>query len=490
VTAIEVAATGLDWTFAPTVAVVRDDRWGRTYEGYSEDPEIVRTFAERMVIGLQGKAGTPKFLDANHVIATAKHFIGDGGTDRGVDRGDNLSTEQQLLDIHGQGYISALNAGVQTVMASYNSWRGWKVHGQEYLLTDVLKMQMGFDGPVVSDWDGVDEVQGCSKDSCAQAINAGVDMVMVPTQWLPFLQNTIKQVQAGTIPEARIDDAVTRILRLKFRAHLSEKGRPSSRPLAKHRELIGAPAHRDVARQAVRESLVLLKNKGGVLPLRRQSKVLVAGSGADNLSKQTGGWSITWQGTENTNADFPGATSVLAGIRALVTAAGGTVTYNVGGEFQNKPDVAVVVFGEEPYAEGAGNVKTIDYVSPGDADLTLLKKLRTQGVPVVAVFLTGRPLWINPELNASDAFVVAWLPGTEGSGIAEVIFRNAAGEVNHDFSGKLSYSWPKHVAQLDLNRNDAQNDAQEDGKYDPLFPYGFGLTYRDPDRLGDDLPVE
>jgi beta-glucosidase len=191
VTAIEVAATGIDWTFAPTVAVVRDDRWGRTYEGYSEDPEIVRIFAERMTRGLQGKAGTTTFLDANHVVATAKHFIGDGGTDRGVDRGDNLAPEQQLLDIHGQGYIAALNAGVQTVMASYNSWRGWKVHGQEYLLTDVLKKQLGFDGPVVSDWDGIDEVQGCSKDSCAQAINAGVDMIMVPTQWQPFLRNTL-----------------------------------------------------------------------------------------------------------------------------------------------------------------------------------------------------------------------------------------------------------------------------------------------------------
>ena len=471
VTAIEVAATGIDWTFAPTVAVVRDDRWGRTYEGYSEDPEIVKTFAARMVIGLQGTAAMPTFLDSNHVIATAKHFIGDGGTDQGVDRGDNLSPEQQLLDIHGQGYISALSAGVQTVMASYNSWRGWKVHGQEYLLTNVLKQQMGFDGPVVSDWDGVDEVQACSKDKCAQAINAGIDMVMVPTQWKGFLQNTIAQVKDGAIPEARIDDAVARILRLKFRAHMFDKGRPSSRPLANKRELVGAPAHREVARQAVRESLVLLKNKGGLLPLKRRSNVLVAGSGADNLSKQTGGWSITWQGTENTNEDFPGATSVLAGIRSTMKGSGGTVTYSANGDFTKKPDVAVVVFGEEPYAEGAGNVKTIDYVSPGDADLQLLKKLRAAGVPVVSVFFTGRPLWIDPELDASDAFVVAWLPGTEGAGVADVIFRNAAGGVNHDFKGKLSFSWPRHSTQLGLNRNDRD--------YDPLFAYGFGLTYHD-----------
>jgi beta-glucosidase len=481
VTAVEVAATGIDWTFAPTVAVVRDDRWGRTYEGYSEDPEIVKAFAARMVIGLQGTPATPTFLDSNHVIATAKHFIGDGGTDQGVDRGDNLSPEQQLLDIHGQGYVSALGAGVQTVMASYNSWRGWKVHGQKYLLTNVLKRQMGFDGPVVSDWDGIDEVQACSKDKCAQAINAGIDMVMVPTQWQSFLQNTIAEVKAGTIPEARIDDAVTRILRLKYRAQMFDKGRPSSRPLANERELVGAPAHRVVARQAVRESLVLLKNKGGLLPLKRLSNVLVTGSGADNLGKQTGGWTITWQGTENTAADFPGATSVLAGIRSAVTEAGGNVTYSSNGDFSKKPDVAVVVFGEEPYAEGAGNVRTLDYASPGDADLQLLKKLGSAGVPVVSVFFTGRPLWINAELNASDAFVVAWLPGSEGAGIADVIFRNAAGEVNHDFQGKLSFSWPRHSTQFALNRNDRD--------YDALFAYGFGLTYRDRDQLGD-LPLE
>jgi beta-glucosidase len=482
VTAIEVAVTGIDWTFAPTVAVVRDDRWGRTYEGYSEDPEIVRTFAERMTIGLQGAPGTAAFLDGNHVIATAKHFIGDGGTNLGVDRGDTLSSELQLRDIHGQGYFSSLSAGALTVMASYNSWRGWKLHGHEHLLTDVLKQQMGFDGPVVSDWDGVDEVQGCSKDHCAQAINAGIDLVMVPTEWRSFLERTIAEVKAGAISEARIDDAVTRILRLKYRAGLFDKGKPSSRPLANHRELIGAPEHRAVARQAVRESLVLLKNKNGVLPLTPRSKVLVAGSGANNLGKQTGGWSITWQGTENTNADFPGSTSVLAGIRAAVDKAGGSVEYNVKGEFSNKPDVAIVVFGEEPYAEYAGNVKTLDYVSPNDVDLQLLKKLRAAGIPVVSVFFSGRPMWINPELNVSDAFVAAWLPGTEGGGVADVIFKKANGKVNHDFTGKLSFSWPKRVDQPNLNRNDAG--------YDPLFPYGFGLTYRDQDRLGDALPME
>jgi len=280
VTAREVAATGIDWTFAPTVAVVRDNRWGRSYEGYSQRPDIVRAYAGRMVQGLQGTPGTPTFLDINHVVAAAKHYIGDGGTDRGIDRGDNLSSEQELFDIHGQGYVAAIQAGVQTVMASYNSWQGSKLHGQHHLLTDVLKTRMGFDGLVVSDWDGIDEVQGCSKDRCSQAVNAGIDLFMVPEQWHAFLQNTVAQVRAGDIPESRIDDAVTRILRVKLRAGLFEKGRPSSRPLGNRLALVGAPEHRAVAREAVRKSLVLLKNSDGLLPLRRRINVLVAGDGA------------------------------------------------------------------------------------------------------------------------------------------------------------------------------------------------------------------
>ena len=315
-TAREVAVTGLDWTFAPLVAVVRDDRWGRTYESYSEDPEIVRAYAERMVRGLQGTPGSKTFLDTSHVLATAKHFIGDGGTADGVDRGDNLSSEADLLKIHAPGYIAAMNAGVQTIMASYNSWQGFKMHGLRYLLTDVLKQRMGFDGIVVSDWDGVDEVQGCSKDKCAQAINAGIDMVMVPTDWKNFIGNTLDQVRAEKIPLSRIDDAVTRILRVKFRAGLFEKGKPSSRPLANKRELLGAPEHRELARQAVRESLVLLKNERGLLPLRRNSRVAVLGDGADNIPKQTGGWTVSWQGTGNSNADFPGRDLHFPGRRA------------------------------------------------------------------------------------------------------------------------------------------------------------------------------
>ncbi|MBB6095434.1 beta-glucosidase [Povalibacter uvarum] len=476
-TAAEVAVTGLDWTFAPTVAAVRDERWGRTYEGYSEDPEIIRAYASKMVVGIQGAAGTPAFLDGNHVLATAKHFIGDGGTNLGVDRGNNVAPEQKLLEIHGQGYITSLEAGVQTVMASYNSWQGWKLHGHRYLLTDVLKNQMGFDGFIISDWDAIDEVQGCSKDKCADAVNAGVDMFMVPKDWKSFITNTVAQVKAGDIPESRIDDAVTRILRVKLRAGMFEKGKPSSRPLANKSELIGSPEHRAIARQAVSESLVLLKNRNGVLPLRREVKVLVAGEGADSIAKQAGGWTISWQGDGNTNKDFPGGTSIFAGIKAVAPNA----SLSVDGSFSDKPDVAIVVFGEDPYAEFMGNIKSIDYQGANGRDAALMTKLKAAGIPVVGVFLSGRPLWVNPELNASDAFVAAWLPGSEGGGVADVLFRNEQGGVNKDFKGKLSFSWPRSTDQFEINRNDPN--------YAPLFAYGFGLTYADKDTLGDDLPV-
>lgn len=468
-TAREVAATGLDWAFAPVVAVVRDDRWGRTYESYSEDPEIVRTYADRIVRGLQGAPGSREFLDSSHVLATAKHFIGDGGTADGVDRGDTRGKEADLLQIHGQGYVAAIGAGVQTIMASYNSWNGWKLHGEKHLLTEVLKQRMGFDGIVVSDWDGVDEVQGCSKDKCAQALNAGIDMIMVPTEWRSFIGNTLDQVRTDKIPMTRIDDAVTRILRVKFRAGLVEKGRPSSRPLANKRELVGAPEHRALARQAVRESLVLLKNERGLLPLRPKSSVLVVGDGADNISKQTGGWTVTWQGTENSKADFPGATSILQGIAGAVGKAGGKVSSSVDGLQQARPDVAIVVFGEAPYAEWFGDLRSLEYRGAGGAELALLQQLRQASVPSVCVFLTGRPLWIEPQLTACDAFVVAWLPGSEGGGVADVLFRKANGRLDYNFAGKLAFSWPRTASQTALNRNDPN--------YDPLFPYGFGLQY-------------
>lgn len=477
-TAKEVAATGIDWIFAPTVAVTRDDRWGRTYEAYSEDPDIVRDYAYAIVKGLQGR--DEAFLSEQQVISTVKHFLGDGGTQNGDDQGDNLATEQQLFDIHAQGYVGGLTAGAQSVMASFNSWHGVKNHGNPYLLTQVLKERMGFDGFVVGDWNGHGQIPGCTNESCPAAINAGLDMYMVPTQaWKPLLENTIAQVKAGQISQARLDDAVARILRVKLRAGLFDKPSPANRALAGDSSLIGHAAHRAIARQAVRESLVLLKNKDQLLPLSPQSRILLAGDGADNIGKQSGGWTITWQGTGNQNSDFPGATSVYDGIKQAVDVAGGQVELAADGQYSQVPDVAIVVFGEEPYAEGNGDLANLEYQRGNKTDLALLKKLQSQGIPVVSVFISGRPMWVNPELNASDAFVAAWLPGSEGGGIADVLLRRSDGSVHHDFKGKLSFSWPASPDQTTVNRHDPD--------YQPLLPYGFGLSYGDKDVLSAPL---
>ncbi|MDQ2076615.1 exo 1,3/1,4-beta-D-glucan glucohydrolase [Marinimicrobium sp. ABcell2] len=480
ITALEVAVTGMDWNFSPTVAVARDDRWGRTYEAYAESPELVKAYAGEAVNGLQGQVGTESFFGPGRLIATAKHFVGDGGTQDGVDRADARMSEEKLRDIHSPGYFSAIEAGVQTVMASFNSWNGVMLHGHEYLLTDVLKERMGFDGLVVGDWNGHEFVDGCTRDSCAQAFNAGVDIFMAPDNWQALYANTLAQVNSGEISQARLDDAVRRILRVKLRAGMFEKGLPSERPYAGQSELLGAPEHRAVARQAVRESLVLLKNNGGLLPLDRHSRVLVAGDGAHDIGKQSGGWSVTWQGTGNTNDDFPGGTSIYQGIAEIVTAAGGQVELQEDGHYQERPDVAIVVFGEDPYAEMQGDVSHLNYTS--DTDLALLQRLQNQGIPVVSVFITGRPLWVNAELNVSDAFVVAWLPGSEGAGVADVLFRDDQGAVNHDFKGQLSFSWPANAVQSPLN------DGQDD--YQPLFEYGYGLTYADRDHNLPILPEE
>ena len=476
VTALEMAATGFDWDFSPTLAVVRDDRWGRTYEGFSEDPEIVRGYAGMMVEGLQGKAGTPAFLGPGHVVATAKHFVGDGGTDGGKDQGDNLSTPEQLRDIHGAGYPPAIAAGVQAVMASFSLVRGEKVHGDRDLLTGALKEDMGFDGLVVGDWNAHGQVPGCSNTSCPASINAGLDIFMAPDSWKGLYDSTLAQARSGEIPAARLDDAVRRILRVKLRAGMFAKGAPSARPYAGQFDLLGASAHRAVAREAVRQSLVLLKNARQILPLSPRVNVLVAGDGADNITKQSGGWTITWQGTGITNLDLPHAESIYSGIREAVTAAGGAATLSPDGGFAKKPDVAIVVFGEDPYAEFVGDrPRGLEYSPADKKDLALLKRLKAASVPTVAVFLSGRPMWVNPELNASDAFVAAFLPGGEGGGIADVLFRKPDGTVRHDFNGTLSYSWPKRVDQTPLNRGDAD--------YDPLFAYGYGLRYGQPGEL-------
>jgi len=478
ITATEVMVTGIDWVFAPTVAVVRDDRWGRTYEGYSEDPEIVRSYSASVVKGLQGQANKD-FLGDKRVIGTIKHFIGDGGTQDGDDQGDNLAAEQELFTIHAQGYVGGLTAGAQSVMASFNSWQGEKVHGNKYLITDVLKNRMGFDGFVVGDWNGHGQVKGCIKENCAQAVNAGLDIFMVPTEaWKPLYENIIVQVKQGEIPLSRIDDAVTRILRVKMRAGLFEKPSPIDRILSGETVLIGAEPHREIARQAVRESLVLLKNKGHLLPLSAQQHILVAGDAADNIGKQSGGWSITWQGTGNKNTDFLNASSIYSGIEQRVNDAGGETTLSVDGSYTKKPDVAIVVFGEEPYAEGHGDIGNLEYQRGNKKDLALLNSLKAKGIPVVAVFISGRPLWVNAELNASDAFVAAWLPGSEGKAVADILLKAQSKHIQHDFTGKLSFSWPKSPTQI-VNRFDDD--------YQPLFPYGYGLTYKDDDTLLDDL---
>jgi beta-glucosidase len=465
-----VRATGINWVFAPTLAVVRDDRWGRTYESFSENPALVAEYGGAYVRGLQGSFRS----DAN-VVATAKHFMGDGGTDQGKDQGNNLSTTAQMINIHGAGYYSALAAGAQTVMASYNSWndveRGvdyGKMHGARALLTDVLKTKMGFDGFVVSDWNGIGQVAGCSNDSCARAINAGIDMVMVPDDWKAFIANTIKQVESGEIPMARIDDAVTRILRVKLRAGLKK---PSDNRYAGKQEALQARA---LARQAVRESLVLLKNDSATLPLRHGKRILVVGKNAENMSNQTGGWSLTWQGTDNKNSDFPNGDTILSGIVAQAGAANVTYSLDGAGVDVASFDAVIAVIGESPYAEGMGDIGpsgTLRHSGRYPEDLAVLERVAGKGKPVITVLVAGRPVYANDLLNLSDSFVMAWLPGTEGKGVADVLFNDHAG-----FTGTLSFSWPKSVCQAVLNEGDKD--------YAPLFATGYGLKYGRKSNVG------
>ncbi|HET7106463.1 MAG TPA: glycoside hydrolase family 3 N-terminal domain-containing protein [Candidatus Acidoferrum sp.] len=461
VTAAEMRSTGMDWSFAPTIAVARDDRWGRSYESYSEDPKIVAQYAAAIVAGLEGSGST--FLDKDHVISTAKHFLGDGSTDGGRDQGDSLVSEADLIRLHAAGYTQAINAGTQTVMASYNSWHGVKMHANKALMTDVLKGPMGFDGFVIGDWNAHGQIPGCTKADCALAFNAGIDIFNAPQDWKALHGNLVREVKDGTIPMARLDDAVRRILRVKIRMGVFDEPAPNKRPNTY--QPIGTPAHRAVARQAVRESLVLLKNEG-VLPIRPAATVLIAGDGADNIAMQAGGWTLSWQGADNGPNDFPGATSIYEGLKAEIDAAGGRALFSPDGTAAQKADVAIVVFGETPYAEFEGDQSDVALHHDNVESLELIKKIKAQGIPVVAVMLSGRPLYVNPQINASDAFVEAWLPGSEGEGVADVLTGK------YDFTGKLSFSWPKRPDQTPLNVGDAA--------YDPQFAYGFGLSYAAP----------
>lgn len=472
-----VRATGIDWVFAPTLAVVRDDRWGRTYESFSEDPSIVKSYAAGYVKGLQGDLKSD-----NTVVATAKHFVGDGGTHEGKDRGVNQSTMSEMINIHAQGYYPALQAGVQTVMASFNSWNDvkggtdhGKMHGSRELLTVALKEKMGFDGLIVSDWNAITEVPGCAEDSCAASINAGVDLVMVPEKWKTFIANTIAQVEKGEIPMSRIDDAVTRILRVKMRAGLFDGKKPSQNTYAGKQEAL---QDRALARKAVAESLVLLKNNGNVLPLARGKKILVVGKSADNMANQSGGWSLTWQGTDNKNSDYPYSDTILAAIRDVAGKDNVTFSENAARVDVSKFDAVIAVIGETPYAEGDGDIGpagTLRLTGRHPEDLAVLQAVSGKGKPVVTIAITGRPLYTNDLLNLSDSFVAAWLPGTEGKGMTDVLFRKANGKINKDFRGKLSFSWPKSACQSPLNVGDAN--------YDPLFKFGFGLNYSSKNTL-------
>lgn len=462
-TAEETAATGIDWVFAPTLAVPQDSRWGRTYEGYSEDPAVVRSYAGAMIEGLQGVDGKGT-VQAGRVSATAKHFLGDGGTTNGLDQGNTEIDEAKLIAIHAAGYPPAIDAGVRTVMASFNSWQGAKMHGNASLLTGVLKGRMGFAGFVVGDWNGHGQVPGCTNTDCPIAFNAGLDMAMAPDSWKGLFDNSLREARSGQIPMSRIDDAVRRILRVKLKSGLFNADRPfESRP-----ETLGNPEHRAIAREAVRKSLVLIKNDG-VLPLKSSAHVLVAGDAADDIGRQSGGWTLSWQGDGNTNADFPHGQSIFSGLAEAITAGGGSATLSVDGSYAQKPDAAIVVFGEHPYAEGLGDIGSMSYSASDQASLALLRKFRAAGIPVVTVFLSGRPLWTNPEINQSNAFVAAWLPGSEGAGIADVLVGDAVGHPRHDFNGRLSYVWPARADQFTHNGGKPDEPA--------LFPLGYGLDY-------------
>jgi beta-glucosidase len=438
-TAAEIAVTGIDWTFAPTLAVVTDTRWGRSYESFGDDPALVSRLGVANINGLQGRLGTRAFLDQTRVIATAKHFMGDGGTG-GKDRGDTRGNPAELNRVHGMAYRAAIAAGVQAVMASFSSVNGVKMHGNKTLLANTLRNDMGFEGLVLGDWNGHGELAGCSNTDCPQSLLAGVDVYMVPEDWKGLYATLLRQVRDGTIPMPRLDEAVARILRVKLAYRLFEKPRPALRTLAGKWDLLGSSEHRSIAREAVRKSLVLLKNDG-VLPLRSSARVLVAGKAADSVARQVGGWSLTWQGGGAlTNRDFTGATSLYSGIAAAMAEGKGQAILSVDGSYTKRPDVAVVVFGEEPYSEFVGDRD--DLALRDEEGLELLRKYRGLGIRTVAILLSGRPLWMNRELDAADAFVAAWLPGSEGAGVADLLVGDPAGKPRHDFAGVLSFAWP------------------------------------------------
>ena len=466
-TATEVRATGIQWVFAPCVAVSRDERWGRSYESFSEDPALVAELAGAAVRGFQGA----DLKDPLRVLACAKHYVGDGGTAYGtgsvayesdktrhypVDQGDTRVSEGELRRIHMAGYVTAIAAGVGSIMPSYSSWNGERMSGQKHLLTDVLKGELGFEGFLISDYNAIDALPGDYRSQIKQSTNAGMDMFMVPIRFKELYADLKDLVDKGEVKMSRIDDAVLRILRVKFALGLFDPGRSLMADRALQRSF-GSAEHRAVARRAVRQSLVLLKNDKRTLPLSKTAKrIHVAGKNADDIGNQCGGWTISWQG--ESGAVTTGGTTILAALRAA--AGEGHVTYAKDGSGAAGADVGVVVVGETPYAEYKGDR---DDLSLAQEDVDAIAKVEAAGIPVVVVVLSGRPLILGKALDMADAVVAAWLPGTEGQGVADVLFGD------YKPTGKLPFTWPRSMDQIPINVGDA--------RYDPLFAYGFGLTY-------------
>ncbi|GAC19296.1 glycoside hydrolase family 3 protein [Paraglaciecola arctica] len=478
ITSKEVLATGVDWAFAPNLAVARDYHWGRSYESYAEVPSLVTLYSNKMIDGLQGN------LSQDNILACAKHWVGDGGTQYGVDQGDTILNWDELQATHIQPYKAAIKAGVLSIMVSFSSWNGDKCHAHEFLLVDTLKQKMAFDGILISDMQGIDYLEDDFYLAVAQGVNAGIDMFMVPRNWPLFIENLLSHIALGTVSISRIDDAVRRILSVKYAFGLFDKPRPALRKWSNHASF-GSEEHRQVARKAVRKSLVLLKNNN-ILPLSKNARILVAGKNAHNLGHQCGGFTITWQGVSG-NDEIEGGTSIWQGIKQVATKAQLSVNGDGIEATPEMHDVALVVIGETPYAEGMGDIRGNDKVitesgaqihgqvkvlrASGDSlelnklypeDLQTIKNISSKGVPVIAILVSGRPLIIEPELDRSSAFIAAWLPGSEGQGVSDVLFGD------YDFTGKLSFSWPQ-LSQPKVNKGDKN--------YNPLFPYGFGLTY-------------
>jgi beta-glucosidase len=471
ITAIEVRATGINWAFAPCVTVPRDERWGRTYEGFGETPELARVLGEAAVRGLQGR----DLKDPLSVLACAKHFAGDGATIYGtgtklkddvriLDRGDVRLSEAELRRLHMQGYISAIRAGVGTIMPSYNSWNGVKCSGSKRLLTEILKQELRFDGFLISDYNAINELAGDYKKQIETSANAGMDMFMAPNTYRELYGFLLELVNEKRVPMSRIDDAVTRILRVKAAMGLLD-AKPALVADRKLHASFGSAEHRQVARECVRGSLVLLKNEGKTLPVSKNAKrIHVAGKSADDIGNQCGGWTISWQG--NSGNVTTGGTTILKAIEASVSPET-KVTFSKDGSGAEGADLGIIVIGETPYAEMIGDRKdlTLD-----EGDVAAVEAVKRAGIPVVVVLLSGRPMIIDKALDNANAFVAAWLPGTEGHGVTDVLFGD------YNFYGKLSCSWPRSMDQIPINVGDAN--------YDPLFTYGYGLQYppRNPRR--------